>query len=73
MKLTLIQEKALIELIATCKAVVNKEVFFEDEAKNISKATDIIEDMLNNAEIDYTDWDSIDKLGDSLIEFGSVA
>jgi len=63
---------ALSNLIATARAVAEK-YFLEDATKEILESADIAMDLVFNAEVDYTDWDSIDNLGQALIDFGKDA
>ena len=70
MELTLKQSKALTELIATARVVVAERCFPEAACKEISEASDIVEDMLFGADIENIDWDYIDKVAEGLIKFG---
>jgi len=63
-------QKALIELVATSRAVVSENVFGEKSAKEISEAAEIVEQFLFDCEVDPTDWEYIEKFGDALIAFG---
>lgn len=67
------QKNALTELIAVARASLIDSPFPEEASKEITEATNIVEEMVILADVDYTDWDEIEKLGDALIEFGGVA
>lgn len=73
MELTLKQKDALQELIAVSRVSSKLEHYPKEVCEKIDKASNIIEEMLFNAEIDDTDWDYIDNLADSLIKFGEVS
>ena len=73
MELTLKQKDALQELIAVSRVSSKLEHYPKEVCEKIDEASDIIEEMLFNAEIDDTDWDYIDNLADSLIKFGEAS
>lgn len=71
MKVTYEQDKALRELLSTARAVVSAtNIFPEDVKEEISEAADVVEEMILDYEVDHTDWNFIDSLGQALLDFG---